>query len=234
MKFFSDAENLMPHPQGYASHHNETVPNCMGNESRLSDCPTEDPPTRCDELCAKVNCIPAMTPPVVQGHSSTQTASETTQAVTPSLTSFQRAVIPSLTSSQREVIAASLTSSQRAVIPSLKDSRDQTKVIETPSSTKNESTSTFYNLNKVTITLIGVVTMVMVVAGTVVSVCLIVCRVKKKKSSCHHGSKNDPSTIVTEDNMAYVEPKRAMRMYMEKNPAYSDLPPMEPIYEHLE
>ena len=205
----------------------------MGNESRLSDCPTEDPPTRCDELCAKVNCIPAMIPPVVQAHSSTQIASEMTQAVTPSLTSSQRAVIPSLTSSQKAVIA-SLTSSQRAVISSLKDSQHQTKVIETPSSTKNESTSTFYNLNKSTITLIGVVIIVMVVAGTVVSVCLIVCRVKKKKSSCHHVSKNDPSTIVTEDNVAYVEPKRAMRMYMEKNPAYFDLPPMEPLYEHLE
>ena len=145
-----------------------------------------------------------------------------------------------------QAVIPSLTSSQRAVTSSLKDSQHQTNtlsVIETPqvitkgatsatgpseSPTEEESTSSFYNLNKLTITLIGVVTMVMVVTGTVVSVCLIV-----KKGRRHHIPKSGSLPIVTGDNMAYVEPKQAMRMNMEKNPAYFDLPP-EPIYENLE
>ena len=226
VKFFPDAENLSPHEQGYASHHNETVPNCMGNESRLSDCPTEAPPTGCDELCARVNCIPAKTSSVGQIHLLTQTVSPKTQGVTPSLTSSHGIVV-------------------HVLMPSLANPQPQTNtftVIETPqsssrirkrtilatgpfeSSTEKESSSDFYNLDKSTITLIGVVAMVIVVAGTAVSVCLIVCRVKKKGSS----------SIVTGDNMAYAEPKQSMKMYMKKNPAYADLPPVEPIYENLE
>ena len=180
-----------------------------------------------------VNCLPAKTPPVVQAHSLTQIASEMTQAVTSSLTSSQRVVIPSHTSSQREVIAASLKDSQHqtnilSVIETsqvIKGATSATGLFESPT---EESTSSFYNLNKLTITLIGVVTMVMVVAGTVVSVCLIV-----RKGRRHHIPKSGSLSIVTGDNMAYVEPKQAMRMNMEKNPAYFDLPP-EPIYENLE
>ena len=184
MKFFSDAENLMPHPQGYASHHNETVPNCMGNESRLSDCPTEDPPTRCDELCAKVNCIPAKTPPVGL---LTQIVSAKTQAVLPSLTSSQRAVIASLAHPQCQTNTLS--------------------AIETPQAMRKGATSgersdsIFYKL-------IGVVIMVVVVAGTIVSVCLIV-----RKGRCHHIPKSGSLPIVTGYNVACVEPKRPMEQH---------------------
>ena len=244
----------------------------MGNESSLNECPTEDAPSNCGEVCARVNCLPANTSPVVQAHSSTQIASEMRQVVKPSLTSSQRAVKPSLTSSQRAVkpsltssqraVKPSLTSSQRAVKPSLTSSQRAVKpsltssqraviaslkglqpltytllVTETPQSSSSirkmatsvtgpqfESPTEKESDSVLTITLIGVITMVMVVAGTAVSVCLIVCRVKKKGSS----------SIVTGDNMAYMEPKQSMRIYIKKNPAYSDVPPVEPIYENLE
>ena len=200
----------------------------MGNESSLNECPTEDAPSNCSDVCVRVNCLPANTSPVVQAHSSTQIASETRQAVKPSLTSSQRAITASLKSLQPLPNTLSVIETPQT----LRSIRKRTTSVTGPqikSSTEKESDSVFYNLNKLTITLIGVVTMVMVVAGTAVSVCLIV-----KKGRRHHIPKSGSWSIVTGDNMAYMEPKQSMRVYMEKNPAYSDLPPVEPIYENLE
>lgn len=100
--------------------------------------------------------------------------------------------------------------------------------------TAHDSDVVFFNLNKVTITIIGVVILALVTAVTITSVCLIACRVKKRQK--HHIPKSPSLPIATDDNVAYAEPKQVMRMCMKKNQAYADLHPVNPVhdYENLE
>lgn len=227
IKHFSDAVNMTPLEQGFVDlHANETVPNCMGNELLLSNCQTAVTPSRCGDLCARVNCGPAKTPPAVQVPLLTPSARETVPAVIPS--AQQRAL--SLTNTHPQTITLQATHTPQTGPQSLSSNR---KAAASSTGIPAKTTDNpDLNLDKLIITLIGVVTMVLVVGGTGVAVCLIACRVKR--GHCHHIPKNGPLPIVTGDNMAYVEPKRSMRLYMEKNPAYTDLHPAEPIYENLE
>ena len=230
MLCFPDAESLGAYIQVYDSDADETVPNCHGDESRLSDCPTHPIPENCDINCALVNCVV----PIPESTSSIRTSST---VATDSRSTSQASFTSSVTkTSPYHTLTPSPSSPGHLHIPT---NQTVTKLPVTMSTSYEPSNSvtfqehdvsndTIFTWNAVTVAVIGGVVMTIVTAGITASACLVACSVKGGRK--YRKKKSGELKIKTQPNVAYVTHRT--KIITKTNPAHVGMPP-EPIYEHI-
>ena len=220
MLCFPDAESLGALTQIYDSDANGTVPNCHGNESRLSDCPTLPIPDNCDINCALVNCMV----PIPESTSSIRTSSTvTTDSRSTSQTSFTSSVTKM---SPYHTLTPSPSSPGHLHIPTNQTVTMSTSYEPSNSVTFKEhdvSNDTTFTWNTATVVMIGGIVMMIVTAGITASACFVACSMRRDRKK-----KSGELNIKTQPNGACVT--HHTKIITKKNPG---IPP-EPIYEHID
>ena len=217
---FPDAESLGAWTQAYASDANGTVPDCHGDESRLSDCPTHPIPENCDINCALVNCVV----PIPEYPLSILTSSTVaTDSRSTSQTSFTSSVTKM---SPYHTLTPSPSSPGHLHIPTNQTVTMSTSYEPSNSVTFKEpdsSNGTIFTWNTVTVVVIGGVVMTIVTAGITASACFIACSVRRGRKYCK--KKSGELNIKTQPYVTHHT-----KIITKKNPG---MPP-EPIYEHID
>ena len=227
--YLAAAETLEPVEQIFDNIANITVPDCHGNELRLSDCPTRPTPDSCRFTCAVINCvvpspiasssIPPAAPQVTETLPAVVINEEnnrvTPQSTTSPLTPPPSSHFPSLTNRSR---------------PSDDSTSSVTKNPETDISNQSEFIEDWNNVVAIAM---GAVMLLLVMAGVIVSAAFIACGVKRGRRGYLSKTGNIARNgLNMQENEAYFQHRRKIQMNMERNPAYFDLPP-EPVYEEV-
>ena len=245
---FSDAESLGAHLQGYASEANGTVPDCHGDESRLSDCPALPTPDNCDINCARVNCMVILPEKTLIVQSSFPTATDYSTSQTSVTLVTRKAPSPTLTTppsspdhlhiptSAKVEISTRDEPSKSVVSKSVASKSIASKSVasksvasKTVTTQEDKSSNAIFSLNKVTVAVIGGVVMTIVTAGIVACTCFIVCGVRRGQKY-RVKKKNSALKITTQLNPSYAS---HTEIVTRSNPAY-ERKPSEPIYENME
>ena len=227
--YLAAAETLEPVEQIFDNIANITVPDCRGNELRLSDCPTRPTPDSCRFTCAVIKCVvpspiaSSSIPPAALQVTETLPAvviNEENNRVTPQ--SMTSPLIPPPSSH-----FPLLTNRSR---PSDDSTSSVTKNPETDISNQSEFIEDWNNVVAIAM---GAVMLLLVMAGVIVSAAFIACGVKRGRRGYLSKTGNIARNgLNMQENEAYFQHRRKIQMNMERNPAYFDLPP-EPVYEEV-
>ena len=197
----------------------DNIPDCHGNEPRLSDCPALNVPHDCFWNAALVDCgdctvIPPTTSTTAVAHAIECTTSRKTLPRT--ITTFSPSPQPISSVTPSRVGSIAMTTDEVSMA---------TPMQSDTANTGADSTKTFHSLNTLTVRIIGGVTVAIVSTALISCLLIIVCTARRRSQRSRKVKR-----IEMTRNEAYVEVKK-VTIFLQVND-HGSIP--EPVYEFIE